>query len=179
MRNTTHTGISRRQLMEAAGVAAVAATGLAAGAADAAAEPQPTPFKATMKGKITSGLVIPLSPPIGSFQIGLKGEVPGLGQGDYVEEYTGNIGVDGQAKTVTNARGALTNAAGDALFFTWSGLARYHATGEITGDGAFMITGGRGRFCGAAGSGAILTHPNLATGEVTYEWDGMILVPAR
>jgi hypothetical protein len=174
--DTTETGVSRRHLLEAAGVAAVAAVGLAGPAAGA--PPEPKPFKASVKGKITSGLVIPLSPPISSAHLVMKGDVPGLGAVDYVEEHTGNVGVDGQPKTVTNARGAMTSASGDALFFTWSGFVRISATGEITGDGIFIITGGQGRFCGASGSGTVLTHPNLATGDVAFEWDGMIVAPA-
>jgi len=169
MSDATNTGMSRRKLLEAVGAAAAAA----------ASTPEPVPFKATAKGAFT-GLLIPQSPPIASAHVSLKGEASDMGPVEYVEAHIGHLGIDGQFRTFTDAQGAMTNASGDALFFTASGSVHASATGEILGDGAFFtITGGRGKFCGAAGSGTVTSRANLAAGEITYTWDGMIQMPPK
>jgi hypothetical protein len=136
------------------------------------------PFKVTGKGTF-SGMMIPLSPPVFSTHVQLKGETSGLGAFTASEVHTGNAGVDGLFKSVTDGKGAMVGATGDALYFTWSGLLHTSAKGEITGEGAFLITGGKGKYCGAAGSGSLTTHPNGATGELTFEWDGLIQMPPK
>ncbi len=79
------------------------------------------------------------------------------------------MGVDGQFLW-SSAEGVFTTATGDALYWRTNGLAGQPA--------AFVITGGRGRFCGAAGSGAI---PRIvvdsATGDATLTWEGTLSVP--
>ena len=62
--------------------------------------------------------------------------------------------------------GVFTADTGDALFW---------ATTLIDG---FVVTGGKGRFCGAAGSGAISAFvPAADKGRATITWEGMIEVP--
>ena len=63
--------------------------------------------------------------------------------------------------------GVFTADNGDALFW---------ATDQK--QGSFVITGGKGRFSGAAGYGTVVGTPNPATGEITFAWDGMVQLPS-
>jgi hypothetical protein len=101
--------------------------------------------------------------------------VSGKGQSDLVGEFTivahrtVQMGVEGQFLW-SSAEGVFTMANGDALYWRTNGLAGQPA--------AFIITGGRGRFCGAAGSGAIpriVVDPG--TGDATLTWEGTLSVP--
>jgi hypothetical protein len=95
----------------------------------------------------------------------------------HVEYHIGHVGADGAFKTVTDGTGVMTGANGDALFISWSGFVRPTATSGIMGDGAFIITGGQGRFVGATGSGTLVTNPDLVTNVVTFTWDGIVSAP--
>jgi hypothetical protein len=178
MSDTTSAGISRRQLLEVAGTAAVAAAASLSspGAAQVKAADF-VPFKATAQGAIGDALQIPLSPPILSQHLSLAGDAPLLGKITHVEFHIAHIGADGAFKTVTDGTGVMTGANGDALFLSWSGFVRPTATGGIMGDGAFIITGGQGRFVGASGNGTLITNPDLVKKEVTFTWDGIVSAP--
>jgi hypothetical protein len=79
------------------------------------------------------------------------------------------VGVDGK-ELWYEGEGAWTAANGDAIFFTYVGLVDPPKAG-------FVITGGKGRFQGATGSG-VFTYTVNATGtefETTYE--GFISAP--
>jgi hypothetical protein len=126
----------------------------------AAAAQQPTPmvaFKATMEGQYR-GLVIPLPALIVSEQLTCKGQADLLGPITSAEHHFVHLSVDGKLASVTDGIAVLAAPNGDALFITYSGLAKGDpaVTGE-TGrqELAFTVTGGRGRFAGATGSGVI------------------------
>ncbi len=119
------------------------------------------PFKATAQGSISYALQTPLPRPIVSQQLSLAGDAPLLGRITHMEYHIGHVGADGAFKTVTDGTGVTTGAKGDALFLSWSGFVRPTAAGGVIGDGAFIITGGRGRFLGATGSGTLITNPDL------------------
>jgi hypothetical protein len=165
MSDTTSAGMSRRKLLEAAGTtaAAVAAAGLAGPAA--AATPKVIPFKATFTVSFQS-LTIPLDFPIVA-QLGT-----GAGQSDQLGKFTvavyrsHQMGLNGEDLGGGANPGVFTADNGDALFWT---------TGYLFNG--FLVTGGKGRFCGAAGNGTIIGTPNPATGDITFSWDGMIRVP--
>jgi hypothetical protein len=168
--DTTGTTLNRRQLLETAGTAAAAqAAASFAGAAEAQTPAADVmPFQATLTNRFQS-TPLPLSPAM------VSQAVSGTGQSDLVGEFTivahrsVQMGVDGQFLW-SSAEGVFTMANGDALYWRTSGLAGQPA--------AFIITGGRGRFCGAAGSGAIpriVVDP--ATGDATLTWEGTLSVP--
>ena len=76
------------------------------------------------------------------------------------------LGLNGEQLGAGANPGVFTADNGDAL---------YWITDQAVGS--FVITGGKGRFCGAAGTGTATGTPNPATGEITFAWDGMIQVP--
>jgi hypothetical protein len=165
MSDTTSTGMSRRKLLEAAGTAAaaVAATSLAGSAA--AASSQPMPFKATFTASFQS-LTLPLDLPIVTQLVTGAGQSDLLGKFTVAAHRTVQLGLNGEQLGAGANPGVFTAENGDAL---------YWATDQRVGG--FMITGGKGRFCGAAGSGNVTGTPNPSTGEITFAWDGMILAP--
>jgi hypothetical protein len=179
MTHTTETGISRRKLLEAAGTAAaaIAAASLAGpGAADEMTAGF-VPFKATAQGPIPDPLTIPLSPPIVSQHLQLTGSAAPLGDITHVEYHIARVGADGAFKSVSEAAGVMSNANGDAVFLSYTGLVRPTAAGGIMVESAFVITGGRGRFAGASGSGTLIANPDLVKKVVTFAWDGIVSAP--
>jgi hypothetical protein len=165
MSDTTSAGMSRRKLLEAAGTAAaaVAAAGLAGSAA--AATPQPMPFKAIFTVGFQS-LTIPLDLPIVTQLVTGAGQSDLLGKFTVAARRTVQLGLNGEPLGSGANPGVFTADNGDALFWTTDQR-----------PGGFVITGGKGRFCGAVGSGNVTGTPNPATGEITIAWDGMIQVP--
>lgn len=153
---------------------------LAQTVAAAAEEPaQRVPFKATMAGEYR-GLVIPLPAPIVSEQLTCKGRADLLGQITSVEHYFAHLDVDRKLSSATAGVGVIAGANGDALFITYSGLARPAAAGEAgRQELAFTVTGGQGRFAGASGSGvirdSIFFKDNVFT--VTRELEGVVTAP--
>ena len=70
----------------------------------------------------------------------------------------------------------MTAANGDALFISRNGLSRATATG-ITGEFGYIVTGGRGRFAGATGSGVGRFVIDASTNQVTTVFEGTISAP--
>jgi hypothetical protein len=170
MNHLTCSVINRRQLLETVGTAAaaLAAAGIAGSAQAQTRAADLLPFKATLTNRFQS-TPLPLSPAV------VSQAVSGKGQSDLVDEFTVvahrtvQMGVDGQFLW-SSAEGVFTTASGDALYWRTNGLAGQPA--------AFIITGGRGRFYGAAGSGVIpriVVDP--ATGDATLTWEGTLSVP--
>ncbi len=179
MHESTEAGLSRRQLLEAACIAAGAAA--AASLAGPAIAQDKTadfvPFKATAQGPIPPPLQIPLNPPIVSQHLQLTGNASSLGAITHVEYHIAHVGVDGAFKSVSQSEGVMSAANGDAVFLKYSGLVRPTADGGIMVESAFLITGGQGRFLGASGSGTLITNPDLVKGVVTFTWDGVVSAP--
>lgn len=170
MSDTTSTLVHRRQLLEMAGTAAaaLAAAGLAGSAEAQVPAAELMPFKATLTNRFQS-TPIPLSPRMVSQTVSGTGQSDLLGEFTVVAHRTVQMGVDGQFLW-SSAEGVFTAANGDTLYWKSNGIAGQPA--------AFIITGGQGRFCGAAGSGAIpriVVDP--ATGEATLTWNGKLSVP--
>ena len=96
-----------------------------------------------------------------------------------VDTHVAHLGVDGAFLRSTDGRAAFTGPSGDALFLSWSGAARPTETANLYAfAGAFTITGGKGRYAGAIGSGVMNSRVNLATFEVAQVWEGFI-VPTK
>jgi hypothetical protein len=137
-------------------------------------------FKATVSG-IADALILPTDPPVASARLNFKGTSELLGGAtSYVDIHTGHFGIDGAWLGLTDAIGVFTGPTGDALFVQWFAAGRpTEKAGIYTGTGAFRVSGGRGRFAGATGSGIVTSVVNLNTLEVTHGWDGLVVLPKQ
>jgi hypothetical protein len=138
-------------------------------------------FKATMVSPLAqdSIVTIPVNPPILSVHITGTGQSPLLGPITYIEHHITHVGVDGIPKFSTDGLGVITAANGDSLFLTYGGFVHTTETpGVFTGEDAFTVTGGTGKFLGATGSGSQtrLFDP-VDKKQVTFTWEGMISRP--
>jgi hypothetical protein len=184
MSDTTVAGISRRQLLEAAGTAAaaLAAVGVAgpAIAQDAKAEAKDTTaLQVAVKGPIPDIVTIPLEPPLLSGRPSLSGQSALLGQVAYIDDHEGRVGLDGNP-VLAKGRGVLTGANGDAIFVEWiSTWAPPSSTGVLQGTGAFVVTGGAGNYCGASGNGSLHILFDPPAKQLTFTYDGMVATPKK
>jgi len=134
------------------------------------------PFQATLKAAFRV-FVIP-NPPISSVEETGTGEATPLGQFTWVGHLMAHLGVDGIPTRGTNGIGVLTAANGDALFVTFDDLSRPSSKpGVALFEGAFTITGGKGRFTGAVGSGFARFEVTPGKGEVAVSWEGTVSAP--
>jgi hypothetical protein len=109
-----------------------------------------------------------------------KGQGDLLGEFTYVDHHIGRPSADGKSLAVTDGVGVLAAANGDALFVSYFALYRASATpGVFPFEGAYFITGGRGRFLGATGSGVttITVDTNAGKDFYTQIWEGIISPP--
>jgi hypothetical protein len=134
------------------------------------------PFKATVGPYVGDVFVVPVSPPIASGRTNAKGEATLLGPVTYLDLHTIQLGVDGGPLFFKDGIGVMTAANGDALFITRSGLSRATPTG-VTGEFGYIVTGGRGRFAGATGSGVGHQVFDRSKNEATVVFEGTISAP--
>jgi hypothetical protein len=169
MSDAISAGMSRRQLLEAAGTAAavVAAASLAAPAQ--AATPETSPFKLTVTWRPQAGLTIPFDPPVRYDLLTGEGQADLLGNFTLVAHRRLQLGLDGKVLWGGTDAGVVSGANGDALFYAHNLLAGAPAP-------VFLITGGKGRFCGASGSGTVTTVAGPNAGESISTWEGTIQV---
>jgi hypothetical protein len=135
----------------------------------------PPNFKVSTSGPVGFG-VDPVTCP-GGFVITSSAPASGThigGQGTFsahecaTPDYTTGVNhVDGE--------GVFTSTDGAQIFFHYGGTSPLPdiATGVISEQLAFSITGGSGRFSGATGGGVLRTHGNFYV-SVTGEYDGTI-----
>jgi hypothetical protein len=134
------------------------------------------PIKLTIAG-LTDSYLIPISPAILSWKDVAAGDAPPLGHVSYIDHAIVHLGVDGKPVSCTDGVGAFTSANGDDLFITFSGLIRPTTKPDvIASEGVFTATGGRGRFKGSIGSGAINMEMNVAQNTVAVSLEGTISV---
>lgn len=157
-------------------LAALALLGLALPRPAAAQQPpqNQVPLKANLVGPLTPRFVIPLEPEIRLGTYTADGTSDQLGPVKLVEANTLRLGPDGTLLSVTDGIGVLTAANGDALFLTYSGLVTSQTGSDATAEFAFTITGGRGRFLGATGSGVIHCATQSAQKQFTRVFEGTI-----
>jgi hypothetical protein len=135
------------------------------------------PFRAVVKsGLNTPVAVIPGNTPLAVSILDMKGEADFLGPVNYIELHPAQVGVDGKAFGVDNAVGALTAANGDEIYFTYHGVVHPTATGADA-EFALVITGGKGRFAGAAGSGLVKGLVDRPNNTVQIAIEAMITRP--
>lgn len=137
-------------------------------------------FKATTAG-VADFFVVPVEPPVGSARLNLKGTSDLLGGAiTFMDSHFGHLGVDGTFLRGTDGVGAFIGANGDAIYIQWSGTARpSDKAGIYNFAGGFTVTGGKGRFAGATGSGVINSVVNLNPLEVNGVWEGLVLALKR
>ena len=159
---------------------ALALLGLGVPSAAQAQEPAKdlVAFKATLTG-FPNVVQIPREPAVLSVHLSLTGQSDLLGSITWIEHHYTRVGVDGIARSPTGIA-VLTAANGDALFIDWFGQANPPTNaGIITGESNFYVTGGRGRFLGAIGSGVLRFVLDPADQKTGLSWsvEGMVSRP--
>jgi hypothetical protein len=117
------------------------------------------PFKATFTVS-SQATPVPVNPPIVSLAVSGAGEADLIGQITVTAQSTLQLGVDGQPLWASLNPAVFTAANGDAIFGVVNRV--------VGAPGAFIITGGKGRFAGAVGSGTVTS---------TWSWVGNVTAP--
>jgi hypothetical protein len=133
-------------------------------------------FKATITGGLPDVFVVPLNPPLGYGRVTGQGQASDLGSFAYTEHHTAHLDLTGIPRRVTDAVGVMTAPNGDAIFVNFSGLVQ-PITDGLSGQMAFTIAGGRGRFAGATGNGAVAVTVNSVKKEMLCVMEGVISRP--
>jgi hypothetical protein len=134
-------------------------------------------LKASLTGAVNPRFVIPLQPEIRIGNFTAEGTSDLLGTVTYVETNTLQMGVDGKGLSVTDGKGVMTAANGDAVFVTYSGPVTLDTPAKSTAEFTFTIIGGRGRFLGATGSGLIHCATDPGQKTFTRVFDGTVTAP--
>jgi hypothetical protein len=122
--------------------------------------------------------IIPADPPIAVVQFTAIGQSNMLGPSTTVGYFLMRLGADGTPLSVTDGMYVETAGNGDAIYGTFSGLIRpSEKPGFMILDGISVVTGGKGRFAGAAGHDRLRAETELATGKSTMSWEGLISRP--
>jgi hypothetical protein len=132
------------------------------------------PLKASLSGPLTPRFVIPVEPAIAVGTYSAEGTSDLLGAVKFVEVNNVQMGTAGKGIAVTDGKGVITAANGDALFVSFNGLVLPSGT---EGEFAFVITGGRGRFLGATGSGRIRCVADAGQNRLTRDFEGSVSAP--
>jgi hypothetical protein len=109
---------------------------------------------------------------ITSGQADFLGPVKGIGH------VINHLGADGNLAYNDGGVLVLTAANGDAVFFTFAGVVSPPTTpGVLRLEEPMTITGGKGRFVGATGSGVLNIAIDYSKGQATATFEGMITAP--
>jgi hypothetical protein len=114
------------------------------------------PFTASTKldSALSNSLVIPTSPPLESSNLVGTGEGTPIGAFTFAGHRIMRLDVEGKPLGVKEGVVVFSAANGDAIFLSYGGVVRQTDTaGVIIQESVFQVTGGRGRFLGATGSG--------------------------
>jgi hypothetical protein len=138
-----------------------------------------------MKGTVTSdegggSFLIPFDPPILVGWGTSKGQAELLGQTFAVTHVGYSVTTLGVAGTPLSTDGlnVFTYPDGSAAFVRTIGIIRPSSTaGFLTTEGTWTMTGGRGMFLGASGSGIWSSEREIATGKSTASWQGANVMP--
>jgi hypothetical protein len=125
-------------------------------------------------------LVIPTSPPLDSANVVGTGEGTPIGAFTFAGHRTLSLDVEGKPLGVKEGVVVFSAANGDAIFLSYSGVVRQTDTvGVIVQETAFQVTGGRGRFLGATGSGVqrVTVDQRQSPPVRTGGYEGVISAP--
>jgi hypothetical protein len=115
---------------------------------------------------------VPLDPPLMSIKLVGGGEAAPIGKFTTIEQPMVRLGVDGN-ELWTEAVGVFTGENGDAITYQYKGVVPIR-------EAAFIITGGRGRFKGATGSGRMSWAEDATTpGYLVCTFVGFISEPIK
>jgi hypothetical protein len=133
-------------------------------------------FKANTAG-VADVFLVPVEPPVGNGRLNFKGTSDLLGGAiTLIDSHYGHLAVDGTFLRSTDGVAAFIAANGDAIHIQWSGAARLSdKAGIYNFAGGFTVTGGKGRFTGATGSGIMNSVVNFNTLQVDQVWEGVVL----
>jgi hypothetical protein len=140
------------------------------------------PFTATTKldPVLSNTLVIPTSPPLESANLVGTGEGTPIGSFTFAGHRILSLDVEGKPLGVKEGVVVFSAASGDAIFLSYSGVVRQTDTvGVIVQESAFQVTGGRGRFLGATGSGIqrVTVDQRQSPAVRTGGYEGVISAP--
>jgi hypothetical protein len=170
--------MTRHMCLTRVALAALALLGLAYPCGAQQSAQDLVPFKAVVQQTPlnTPVAIIPGTTPLAVSILKMTGQADFLGAVNYIELHPAQVGVDGKGYGVNNAVGALTGANGDELYFTYHGVVHPTATGAEA-EFALTVTGGKGRFAGAIGSGLVKGGVDRPNNTVTIAIDAMISRP--
>jgi hypothetical protein len=150
----------------------------------AALAQQPTQDRVPIKGSLTGvgdSFLIPMDPPILSSRVTATGQAELLGQKFPVTLISASyvtLGVDGIPLSITDGHEVVSYPEGSAAFVHINGSIRPSSkAGFLTMEGTWTVTGGRGMFLGASGSGTWRAEQEIATGRFTQSWEGFEVLP--
>jgi hypothetical protein len=117
-------------------------------------------FKLVLNSRVNAAatFVVPLDLPRASVKVEFAGEATFLGNVTGFEHALVQQGPDGKDVSIDTI-GVVNGSNGDAIFYAFRMLGH-------TGEGGYVITGGRGRFKGATGSGVIKAV--AGTGDIQF-----------
>jgi len=137
-----------------------------------------THFTATLTGPFPNRFLVPLDPPMATIQEKLTGQCDlFVGPVRWTDKHTMHFGVDGQPLSFTNGVGVIYDNRDSAVFVHFSGFASNPATGVTIGEDTFQITGGRGDYEGAYGSGRLRVTLDQNQNTTTMAFDGILIQP--
>jgi hypothetical protein len=139
--------------------------------------PPPVAFKATLNGSVPEQFEIPVDPPIFSQNETGSGQADLLGAFQWTGHAMQSAGPDFRTpRLLSDGIGAMTAANGDALFFRYSGKVIPGIDSQHR-ELAFVITGGKGKFRGATGSGLFTDTVDFSMSKLSRTVEGTIVVP--
>jgi hypothetical protein len=123
----------------------------------------------TIKDDPAASYLLELDQPIYVFKSVGRGEAAPFGKVTATEQGLEQLGVDGKSLWA-EVNGTWIGEGGDSVSFKYRVLPRLREAG-------FLITGGKGRFKDARGSGQMSFTVNEGTGEFTCTFEGFITAP--
>jgi hypothetical protein len=170
--------MNRRMVLLRAALTVLVPLGLALPASAQSLPKDQVPFKASFKGKFQALLTVEAPPISGSLHETATGQATPLGEFKWAAHLRVYGGVDGTDAFLIGEAGSFIAANGDAITVTYVVLPRDLSNPEIgVYEGAWVVTGGRGRYAGATGSGTVRFEVKFAPGEVSTTWTGSVSAP--
>jgi hypothetical protein len=139
--------------------------------------PNPVPFTATLTGTPPEQFEIPVDPPVYSQKETVAGQGDLIGAVQWVGHAMQSGGPDFRTpRLLSEGVGAMTAASGDAIFFRYSGKV-IPGIDSQNRELAFVITGGKGRYLGATGTGLFKDSIDFSMNRFTRTIEGSITIP--
>lgn len=139
--------------------------------------PNPVPFEASLTGAPPDSFEIPVDPPVSAQRETAAGQGDLIGAFQWAGHAMQSGGPDFRTpRQLSEGVGAMTAANGNALFFRYSGKV-IPGIDSQNRELAFVITGGKGRFLGATGTGLFQDSIDFSMNKLTRTVEGTISIP--